>query len=139
MMDAATRRLVRQRAGNACEYCQLKQESEPFLTFHVEHVRAKQHGGGDEDSNLCLACSSCNHRKGPNLAGVDPQTGVVNPLFNPRHDEWNEHFEWHGSWLRGKTAIGRATIAVLGINHPENVEHREALMIEGVFPPVSPE
>jgi 5-methylcytosine-specific restriction endonuclease McrA len=55
-MDAATRREVWSRAGSRCEYCGLPQEADPFLTFHVEHVIAKQHGGRDDLSNLALAC-----------------------------------------------------------------------------------
>ena len=43
---------------------------------------------------------------------------------------WDDHFEWNGAQLVGKTAIGRATIVVLGINLPENVELREALIAE---------
>jgi hypothetical protein len=40
----------------------------------------------------------------------------------------------HASSLQGKTAVGRATIAVLSINDPDAVAAREALMEEGVFP-----
>ena len=134
-MDERTRRLVRRRAGDACEYCRLKQEHEPFVTFHVEHVIAKQHGGTDNPSNLCLACTSCNLHKGPNIAGRDQQSGQLVPLFNPREDNWDDHFEWNGAILAGKTPAGRVTIAVLGINLTENVEHREALIAEGIFPP----
>ena len=43
-MDAATRRLVLRRAGSRCEYCRLPQHAVD-LTFHVEHIIAKQHGG----------------------------------------------------------------------------------------------
>ena len=39
-----------------------------------------------------------------------------------------------GANLRGRTPAARATIAVLGINLAENVEHREELIQEGVFP-----
>ncbi len=46
-MDLATKGLVRQRAGNRCEYCHLPQDATPFLTFHVEHVIAKQHTPDD--------------------------------------------------------------------------------------------
>ena len=63
-MDAATRAFVRQRAGNCCEYCGLPQESEAFFTFHIEHIVARQHGGGDGAENLALACYHCNLHKG---------------------------------------------------------------------------
>jgi hypothetical protein len=131
-MDAATRRLVQQRAGNACEYCGLTQDDEPFASFHVEHIIARQHGGGDEPGNLCWACTNCNLHKGPNIAGIDPQTGVVVPLFHPRQQIWDEHFQWNGAQLLGRTAVGRATIAVLAINLPENIELRETLTAERI-------
>ncbi|WP_410001711.1 HNH endonuclease [Singulisphaera sp. GP187] len=58
---------------------------QPFIGFHIEHITAKQHGGSDEPENLCVACGRCNsHKKGPNLTGIDPDTGRIEPLFNPR-------------------------------------------------------
>ena len=71
MLDRATRDLVRTRAGYRCEYCQLHQDHSN-LTFHVEHIVAKQHRGSDDVDNLALACHRCNLRKGPNLTGIDP-------------------------------------------------------------------
>jgi len=44
-MDDALREFVRQRAAERCEYCLLPQSAARFFTFHVEHIRAKQHGG----------------------------------------------------------------------------------------------
>lgn len=70
-MDAATVQLVRQRAGNRCEYCLLPQEFSG-LRFHVEHIVARQHRGTDDADNLALACPECNCHKGTNLSGVDP-------------------------------------------------------------------
>lgn len=72
---AATRRLVRQRAGHTREYCRTRQLDEPFTTYQIEHVIALQHGGTDADDNLALACSHCNLQKGPNLAGT--QTAYI--------------------------------------------------------------
>jgi len=133
-MDASTRHFVYRRAGNRCEYCHLAVEHEPFVSFHVDHVIARQHGGSDDPSNLCLACTSCNLHKGTNIAGVDPLTGALVRLFHPRRDKWADHFEWHGPLLVGKTDVGRATIAVLKINSLDNIKQREALIEEGVFP-----
>ncbi|MEX0712777.1 MAG: HNH endonuclease signature motif containing protein [Pirellulales bacterium] len=134
-MDAALRRFVRQRAAHRCEYCQLLQDHEPFVTFHTEHIIAKHHGGEDDPSNLCLACPSCNFHKGPNIAGRLAATSELIPLFNPRRDRWEEHFRWDGALLAGLTPVGLVTLQVLRINLPENVEHRDALIAEGVFPP----
>jgi hypothetical protein len=36
-MDATTKNLVRQRAGDCCEYCHLPQDATPFITLHIEH------------------------------------------------------------------------------------------------------
>ena len=68
MIDSETRLLVRERAAERCEYCQLPEWASP-ISFHVEHIRAKQHGGDDQPENLALACDRCNLHKGPNLKG----------------------------------------------------------------------
>lgn len=76
---------VRRRAGHGCEYCRIPQVA--FRRpFHVEHVVARQHGGTTELDNLAFACWHCNLKKGPNLAGIDPETGQTVLLFNPRKD-----------------------------------------------------
>ena len=75
-MDAATERLVRQRAGERCEYCRLPQAITP-MPFEVDHIIARKHGGADEVENLCLACFYCNSFKGPNIAGIDPESGEI--------------------------------------------------------------
>lgn len=72
--------------------------------------------------------------KGPNIAGVDPDTGQLTRLFHPRRDIWSEHFHWNGPTVCGLTAIGRVTLYVLDINDPVRIEHRRLLIEEGVFP-----
>ena len=67
-MDAATRRLVRARAGMRCEYCRIHEDDEPFA-FHIEHIVAKKHEGEDDSSNLAWSCQSCNLAKGPIFQG----------------------------------------------------------------------
>jgi len=121
---------VRRRAAGRCEYC-LFPETAKELPFHLDHIIAQKHGGQTESGNLAWACFSCNLRKGPNIAGLDPETDELTPLFNPRVDTRTEHFVWDGAWLRGKTPIGRATIAVLDINHADSVAVRQALRDEG--------
>ena len=89
-VDANLRRLVRERAENRCEYCGCHQDELPFVTFHVEHIIARQHGGADDESNLCLACHWCNFHKGPNLSTI--VDGELVPLFHPRLQRWDDHF-----------------------------------------------
>lgn len=130
-MDQALRLLVRRRAGDACEYCRLPQSASPYVRFHVEHIVARQHGGADVDDNLALACSFCNYHKGPNIAGVDPESGRLVRLFHPRHDRWDEHFAWQGVALVGRSEVSRATIVVLRINHRQRIELRRDLRARG--------
>jgi len=92
MIDQRTRREVRRRAAERCEYCRLP-ESAGDITFHVEHIVAQQHQRDDNPSNLALACDRCNLYKGPNLSSIDPDTNEVVRLFHPRIDDWHEHFE----------------------------------------------
>jgi hypothetical protein len=131
-MDAATRRLVRERAHCRCEYCRIHEDDEP-LSFHVEHIVARKHGGNDVPANLAWSCHSCNLAKGSNLSGyVD---GRVVPLFHPRRLKWKRHFRWAGPVLVGKTRCGRATIQVLNMNHPDRVKLRKILIAAETFPP----
>ena len=130
-MDNAMRSLVRRRAGEVCEYCRLPQAASPIVRFHVEHIIARQHGGRSEADNLALSCSCCNFHKGPNIAGLNPESGQLVPLFHPRRDRWTDHFAWEGTILVGLTAIGRAMVGLLAINDWQRVEVRENLQALG--------
>jgi hypothetical protein len=125
-MDARTRQLVRERAGDRCEYCQLPQRLSPLARLQIEHVRPKKHGGSDDIDNLALACIDCNLRKGPNLTGISPETGNVVELFHPRQLSWSEHFTWDGVLIVGITDVGRTTIRVLDMNAEERRQVRIA-------------
>jgi hypothetical protein len=126
-VDEATKTLVRVRAGNRCEYCRSHQDDEPFFRFQIEHVIAKQHGGDDDPANLALACPHCNQHKGPNLAGLEPLSGVMTPLFNPRTQRWEDHFAARGALIMGQTAVGRATVRVLAMNDRVRLELRATI------------
>lgn len=125
---------VRERARSACEYCRIPEAYYAGI-FVVEHVIARQHGGGDDPENLAYACERCNLHKGPNIAGLDPDGGALTRLFHPRSDVWEEHFEWSGHIIVGRTPIGRTTVYVMAMNHPIARAVRAALLAEGVFPP----
>ena len=132
-MNSATRRLIRKRAGERCEYCSIRQEHID-ATHQIEHIVARQHGGSDDPSNLALACLHCNSHKGPNLTGIDPATGTLVPLFNPRRDIWAEHFQVRGVSIVGLTPGGRATVLVLAMNERRRLAVRAALVGKGLFP-----
>lgn len=129
--DRALEAEVIHRAGGGCEYCHFP-ESVAELPFHIDHIIAEKHRGETNAANLAWACFSCNMHKGSNIAGVDPVGGQLTRLFHPRTDAWANHFEWDGVWLRGKTAVGRTTVAVLDINHEDALAVRTALQSEGL-------
>jgi hypothetical protein len=132
-MDAAAREFVRRRAGNRCEYCLLRQE-QSGLSHHVEHIIAKQHGGLDDPANLALACNRCNASKGPNLTGIDAESGEIVPLFHPRRDVWSDHFQYVLTRIVGLTSTGRATVLVLAMNDQRRMERRTQLLARGELP-----
>ena len=132
-MDAATRALVRTRAGNRCEYCLIDQ-SHVELSHHIEHIIALKHGGSDDLSNLCLACARCNLFKGSDLTGFDAVTGLVERLFNPREQAWADHFELQGPLIVRQTPTGRVTVQVLSMNEGQRLQLRGALVAAGLYP-----
>ena len=136
-MSPAVRSLVRLRAGERCEYCQLRESDYPLLSFHVEHIVPKKHHGNDDPINLAWSCLECNLAKSSNLSGRDLVTGRVVVLFNPRRQRWTRHFVWEAAWLVGKTPSGRVTVDVLDINAPHRIDLRELLILAGDFPPDS--
>lgn len=131
MADEAQRARVILRANGRCEYCHHRQEHAPFISFHIDHVIPRKHGGDTVDENLALACIHCNLHKSVNLSGIDPQSGAITTLFNPRHNRWDDHFAFENAPLVGLTATGRATIPTLNMNGADRLELREELLSRG--------
>ena len=123
-MDQATRSLVRQRANQRCEYCQLAEANSPVAKLQIEHIRPRKHGGTDSPDNLALACIDCNLRKGANLTGIDPESDQVVELSNPRIQAWSDHFRWNDLHIESQTAVARATAQVLDLNSADRLQVR---------------
>jgi HNH endonuclease len=134
-IPAPLRRLVIERAGNRCEYCQLSQLGQE-ATFHIDHVTPVAAGGPTLSDNLALACVSCSLRKGAREDALDPATNEAVALFNPRRASWSEHFEWDGVVLLGLSPAGRATVEALSLNRPLIHEIREEEVQIGRHPSV---
>ncbi len=130
---SAIKRLVYERAGSCCEYCQTA-EYNTGQPMHVEHIDPN---GGNDPGNLCLSCSSCNLSKATATTGRDPETGEETAFFGPRVQLWQDHFEWIDEGLRihGKTATGRATIARLKMNQLRLIRARRNWIAAGSHPP----
>jgi hypothetical protein len=133
-VSAAIARLVHDRAGERCEYCRTHQSLQ-VASFHVEHIIPSSAGGDPDSKNLALACPTCNLHKVSRTSATDPETQEVVPLFHPRIHVWDDHFRWSGYEIVARTAIGRATIAALHLNHPRRVNVRIAEQAFGLFPP----
>ncbi len=127
--------LVALRAYHRCEYCQAP-ESVFNFPFEIEHVISLALGGADDETNLALACRSCNIYKGPYLNGIDPLSGDTVRLFHPRVQVWEHHFQINleTSEVIGKTPTGRATVNRLRMNSPAQLVARSTWIRLGLFP-----
>jgi hypothetical protein len=129
---------VASRADHCCEYCLAPEEISPDR-FEVEHIRPRVGGGSDDLGNLALSCSLCNSRKARATQALDPASWTVVPLFNPRQDEWEDHFRMHsalgGIVIVGLTPTGRATVERLAMNDAHAVHARGLWSLLGLFPP----
>jgi len=100
-----------------------------FARSEIDHVISEQHGGKTEQENLAYACMVCNKRKGPNLSSIDPDTGERAWLYNPRTQQWDDHFQLNrDGTITGLTAEGRATAFLLTFNDFERVQDRRELI-----------
>ena len=136
MFAKALRQLVRARAGNRCEYC-LCHQDHVMAQLHIDHIVPAAKGGTGDPDNLCLACELCNLHKWTKIEGLDPQTGKIVGLFNPRRERWADHFSWSedGAEIVGLTATGRATVNALRLNSPLAVTVRKNWVKAGWHPP----
>ena len=109
---------IREQAGNRCGYC-LSPQHLVLGLLEIEHLFPRAKGGTDEEDNLWLACRLCNGFKAVQTEGPDPDGGQEVRLFNPRRQQWKEHFRWSedGTRIMGITACGRATVLALQLNN----------------------
>ncbi|BAY19267.1 hypothetical protein NIES21_51270 [Anabaenopsis circularis NIES-21] len=125
-IPVALRRLVEERANYKCEYCLLPTKV-AFFPHKIDHIIAEKHGGKTDAENLALTCWRCNRHKGTDLGSFDPQTGVFSFLFNPRTQQWSEHFSFSELTIVGLTDVGRTTVHLLQMNNEERIAERQRL------------
>ncbi|MGB1286862.1 MAG: HNH endonuclease [Aggregatilineales bacterium] len=131
------RRRVHEAAADRCGYCHMPQRLIPY-PMEIEHIVPSSKGGTDDELNLWLACSTCNSHKSDKLTGYDSETEAEVRLFNPRTQNWYEHFEWieDGLRLKGLTPAGRVTIVALHMNdNPLVLNTRKMWMDVNWHPP----
>ncbi len=124
---------VTRRAGRRCEYCLIHEDDAGF-SHQVDHIISRKHGGTSAADNLALACVLCNRRKGSDVASIDPGTGRVVRLFDPRRDRWADHLSVNEEHIEPLTEVGRVTIHLLRLNSPERLSERRLLQALGAYP-----
>jgi len=103
----------------------------------MDHVLPRDRGGLTVFENLALACPVCNGHKWKHVDGLDTESGEIVLLFNPRIQNWSDHFAWSTAEigvLEARSAIGRATINRLQMNNVEMIATRKVLGGLGLFP-----
>jgi hypothetical protein len=135
-LSDTVRQQVFVRAEYRCEYC-LTSRRVIGMPLVVDHVCPKTLGGSDALDNLCAACYRCNEYKGARTHGLDPVTGELVLLFNPRIQRWREHLAWAngGTHIVSLTATGRATVVALRLNNEYVVEARILWIARQWHPP----
>ncbi len=130
-------RRVRNAARNRCGYC-LSPQHLVMARLEIDHIIPISKGGSNDESNLWLACPLCNRYKSDKTTAVDPESGEMVRLFNPRTQVWSEHFQWTEDGLRivGRTPTGRATVSALHLSEDQDaIEVRSYWVIAGWHPP----
>lgn len=133
-LPEALRNQVSERANHCCEYCLIP---EMFLatSFHIDHVRSLKHKGNSHIDNLAYACPHYNQHKGSDVGTFAEEDGeTLVRFFNPRKDDWHDHFELDSGEIIPKSTIGKATVSILNINQPERVILRNELSRIGQYP-----
>src|SRR5438552_1205846 len=135
-IDWRKRKRVQRRARGRCEYCGYP-ELICSASFHCDHFKPRTKGGTSSLSNLVWGCPNCNASKHSRVAARDPITRRIVALFNPRRQQWKDHFRWSPDPLivEGLTATGRATILALKMNRQETKVVRSLLLELGIHPP----
>lgn len=132
-ISVVLRNLTERRAGFRCEYCLIHQDDTPFR-HPIDHIIALKHGGATIADNTALSCIECNRNKGSDLTAIDPLTNQIVRIFDPRTQNWHNHFYFDGATILGKTETGRATVVLLRLNDPMRVMERSALIEIGRYP-----
>jgi 5-methylcytosine-specific restriction endonuclease McrA len=135
-IPAVLRRRIREQARSRCGYC-LCSEALIGMPMEFEHLIPLASGGRTVEENLWLSCRRCNEFKGMQTKAADPETSEIVALFNPREQNWEEHFRWNedGTEIIGLTPTGRATVATLKLNNPVIVVTRRLWVSAGWWPP----
>ena len=135
-VSVALRQFVRTRAKSLCEYCLISEE-DTYFGCQVDHIISEKHGGSTQESNLAYACSYCNRNKGSDIGSIVWETQQFCRFFNPRADQWANHFRLNGVSIVALTPIGEVTARILDFNHVDRLVERTELAALGQYPSIA--
>jgi hypothetical protein len=135
-ISSGLRKIVRARANESCEYC-LVTGVHQVHSFPIDHIISVKHGGVTDEQNLALSCLDCNLNEGSDIASLSARTGELIRFFNPRADQWEQHFRIGADGFRivPLTDVGEATCRILQFNAPKRIEERYQLHLLSLYPP----
>jgi hypothetical protein len=105
----------------------LLHEDDSGFPHQADHILSVKHGGSSDSANLAHACVFCNRHKGSDIASIDPESGELALLFNPRSDLWSDHFRVDGEYIIATSRTGGATVRLLQLNALERTAERRLL------------
>jgi hypothetical protein len=120
------------RANFRCEYCLLP-DKVSFYNFHIDHIRSIKHGGDSQIDNLAYCCPECNSFKGTDVGSFKENDELIR-FYNPRKDEWQEHFGLIDGLIIGKTDIAIITERIFKLNEIDRLIFRQELIQLGHYP-----
>ena len=131
------RRQLEQDSRYRCGYC-LSEAALTGISLSIDHIIPIMAGGTTDRENLWSACRPCNENKNNRTQAEDVISGEFARLFNPRTQNWYEHFTWNEdkTEIIGLTPTGRATVSALQLNRPLLVRARLRWVLAGFHPPV---
>ncbi|MBD2325654.1 HNH endonuclease signature motif containing protein [Alkalinema sp. FACHB-956] len=127
------RQLVINRADRLCEYC-LIHSDDTVLGCSIDHIISLKHNGPNEANNLAYACIFCNRYKGSDIGSIIWETQEFIRFYNPRRDQWSEHFRLEQSTIMPVSSIGEVTVRILGFNDRNRLMERQILIDQGRYP-----
>ncbi len=127
------RRKIIDRADRRCEYCRIR-EIDTALGCAIDHMISLKHGGSSDADNLAYACVFCNRYKGSDIGSIIWETQEFVRFYNPRRDQWSDHFQLQGSRIEPISPIGEVTARILGFNDPIRLLERQELIDRGRYP-----
>jgi hypothetical protein len=95
-----------------------------FLTSLLRlNISPLSQQGTNDESNLALACRSCNLRKGTRISDIDNDSNSEVQFFHPRQNLWGEHFQidTEAGMVMEITAVGKVTVENLKMNSAAQV------------------